>query len=268
MTGRSSIIWNCLLAIPALASLACGGSSIEVQPAAIVTVAAAPDEPVQVVSATTTAASAPTSAEASTDSCPWNLTAMRARETEASYLLPPILEAMMAWTVATEPEPDDDLTARFTLRDENGLQAGAEHYICDAEGLRLRAITTAIRRVSFEPPLLVLPATEGTREAHGRIIFIDDGDEETLAYSWSSVTQNAGVVEEYSGTGGLLRRVASVLDTGSERHVRRWSTMTEWLVASDLIVATHRFQTVSIDDASAAREERLDVLYVDERRVY
>lgn len=267
MNGRRNIIWISLLTIPTVGATACGGSQIEVQPAAIVTVAPTPADPVDVAAGALTAAEAAMDA-AETDTCPWDLRAMQAQDTSANYLLPPILEAMMTWTVAPEPEPDDDLTVRFSLRDENGLQAGAEHYVCDAEGLRLRAVTTSIRRVMFEPPLLVLPATEGNREAHGRIVFMDDGDEEVLAYSWSSVTQNAGVVEEYAGPTALRRRVASVLDTGSERHSRRWSTMTEWLVASDLVVATRRFQTVSIDDDSAAREERLDVLYIDERRVY
>jgi hypothetical protein len=206
--------------------------------------------------------------ENATDECPWDLQAMHRRGINANYLLPPILEAMMSWTVSAEPDAGDQLTVRFSLRDENGLQAGAEHYSCHREGLRLTAVTTAIRRVTFEPPLLVLPSTEGNREAHGRIVFNDDGNEEILAYSWSSVTQNAGVVDEYSGSSGLRRRVTSVLDTGSERHARRWSTMTEWLVTPELVVATRRFQTVGIDDESAAREERLDVLYQGDERVY
>lgn len=187
---------------------------------------------------------------------------------DASYLLPPIAEARMNWQVLETPRGSFALSASFRLRDDGGLQQGTEHYFCDADGLHLAVVETTVRRVRFEPPLLVLPSTRSTGEAHGRIVFTEDDEEEIFAYSFSWATQPISLADELGLFAFDSIRVASVLDTASERYARRWSTMTDWLTSDSLLLPHRRMQTVAIDDDDAQREERLDMVTVGGRRLF
>jgi hypothetical protein len=208
------------------------------------------------------------SGDAAAGRCPWDLGTMAASAVDANYLLPPIPEARMNWQVMDTPRGSFALSAAFRLRDDGGLQQGTEHYFCDSAGLHLSVVETSIRRVRFEPPLLVLPATLGSGEAHGRIVFTENDTEEIFAYSFSWVTQPLGLADELGLHAFDAVRVASVLDTASERYARRWSTLSDWLTSDTLILPHRRVQTVAIDDDDAQREERLDGVTVNGQRLF
>jgi hypothetical protein len=213
--------------------------------------------------------------------CPWDLQAMADRGVQAWYLTPPVAGGVLGWEAVTHEEAvaategsvdavlveptvvEDGATlfeATFELRDDRGLQTGREFWRCDQTGLSLRSVETPTRSVRFEPALLVLPSTGQTGEAHGTLLFQQDGVETRMAWVWSWAAVPGQPIGNFDAPGVEWRTIASVLQAADETSSYEWLTTTTWLTESDLVVPALRTQRVRISGTEQERTEQLDRL--------
>lgn len=223
----------------------------------------------------------PAAPEIAQSLCPWDLQAMADRGVQAWYLTPPVSGGVLGWEAVTPDDAvaanegsadavpveatvaDDGATlfeATFELRDDRGLQTGREFWRCDQTGLSLRSVETPTRSVRFEPALLVLPSTGQTGEAHGTLLFQQDGVETRMAWVWSWAAVPGQPVGNFDAPGVEWRTIASVLQAADETSSYEWLTTTTWLMESDLAVPALRTQRLRISDTEQERTEQLDRL--------
>ena len=182
--------------------------------------------------------------------CPLDLPAIKMARAEVTSLLPPVVDARLRHFV-TDGGAEDELAVRYEQRDERGIELGTELYRCDAAGLWLVSTGPDGRRVTFVPPLPVVPFAAASGEQSGDVsIEVDTGD--ALApyrFAWDAA--DAGATPPLADLDAEWRSVRSVLLIDHDGQRYEWATETIWAISTLGPFAAHRVQTRSAGGVSA-----------------
>ncbi len=182
--------------------------------------------------------------------CPTVLAAVRERGLTITYA---VVEDPMA-TLQISPSPEGDGSAigyAYELRDERGREAGVETYVCEAQGLALTGSGPADRRVTFDPPVPVLPLVAESGSVAGTAVLTSPDGEFRWEYRFEFDAADVEADGPLAHHEGRRRNVRSVLLLNGDAAPSAWASDTTWLVSDDALFVTRRVQESEMGAATA-----------------
>jgi len=186
--------------------------------------------------------------------CPLPIAEIRATAARATFVLPPSAWGTMQLVTVPEAERDDEITYTYELRDERGLDTGAETYVCDGDGVALQRVEGLRETVHFSPPVITLPTATSGGSA-GSSFMVTETWSRAYPYKFWYVMEPAEPAEGFADLDASWRRVQTRLIMDVEGVEHEWVTETLWAISDRFILPLHRHQRISGPDGESERRE-------------